>query len=182
MAKKRVATQKLYGTKQVAEILDIPEWRVKNFTEGGAYGLSPSQTIGSGRGSRRVYNENDVLRLAIANELVNCGFTPESVGRGVREIPESHLTDWYSPEIADKADGDDEWPYLYALVCTGGKWQEELLGKVEEWFKNGGISNNRAQHGVFILNFPMLLEDVIKRMNQKSVRDAKTNPQDGGKR
>ena len=81
----------LYGTSQVAEILNIPEWRVKNFSEGEAYRLPPAKQVGRGRGSRRLYEWTDIHRILIANELVEMGFSPETVGQAVREIPESKL-------------------------------------------------------------------------------------------
>ena len=91
MKAKRQSRAELYGTSQVAEILNIPEWRVKNFSEGEAYRLPPAKQVGRGRGSRRLYEWTDIYRILIANELVEMGFTPEAVGRAVREIPESKL-------------------------------------------------------------------------------------------
>ena len=85
MAKKEKRTeQQLYGTSQVARILDIPDWRVKNFSEGEAYRLPPSIQVGSGRGSRRLYTFEDVFRIAVADYLVKFGFTPEAVGRAIQ--------------------------------------------------------------------------------------------------
>ena|ERR1700730_12395069 len=101
--KRKQQSEKLYGTKQVAELLRIPDWRVKNFSEGGAYGLPPSQTVGTGRGSRRLYRESDVCRIAIANALVTVGFSPEAVGKAIREIPESTLIELFLDPV-----GDDE--------------------------------------------------------------------------
>src|SRR5215467_6344033 len=91
MAKRKDRIEKLYGTKQVAEILGIPDWRVKNFTEGDAYRLPKPQLVGSGRGSRRLYTLIDVGRIAIADALVNCGFSPEAIGEAIQEIPRSKL-------------------------------------------------------------------------------------------
>jgi hypothetical protein len=91
MKAKRHSRAELYGTSQVAKILSIPEWRVKNFSEGEAYRMPPAKQIGRGRGSRRLYEWTDIYRLLIANELVEMGFTPDAVGRAVREIPESKL-------------------------------------------------------------------------------------------
>src|SRR5207302_9816340 len=89
--KAKSRARELYGTKQVAEILSIPEWRVKNFSEGPAYGLPPAHRVGTGRGSRRLYGWGDIFRIAIAEHLVVCGFTAEAVGAAIREIPDSML-------------------------------------------------------------------------------------------
>ena len=91
MRSKKQSRTELYGTAQVAEILNIPEWRVKNFSEGEAYRLPPAKQVGRGRGSRRLYEWTDIYRMLIASELVDMGFTPETVGRAVREIPKSKL-------------------------------------------------------------------------------------------
>ena len=85
--------QSLYGTKQVADILQVPEWRVKNFSQGEAYRLPPSIQLGRGRGSRRLYDWKDVCRIAIANNMTNLGLAPEAVGKAIKEIPESKLVE-----------------------------------------------------------------------------------------
>ncbi len=82
----------LYGTRQVAAILALPEWRVKNFTEGAVYGLLPAEQRGKGRGSRRLYAIRDIFRIGIADELLTFGFAPDAVGEAVRKIPDALLT------------------------------------------------------------------------------------------
>ncbi len=100
MKEKKQSRQELYGTKEVAQILGIPEWRVKNFSEGAAYRLPPAHQVGSGKGSRRLYGWEDIFRMGIADQLVNFGFTPESVGAAVREIPESVLGPYHANLLA----------------------------------------------------------------------------------
>jgi hypothetical protein len=91
MARRRKSPRVLYTTKDVAKMLGVDNWRIKNFSEGGTYGLPPAMHVGQGRGSRRLYDKSSICRLLIANEMVECGFTPEAVGRAIREIPESKL-------------------------------------------------------------------------------------------
>src|SRR5215470_3930259 len=91
--------RELYGTKEVALILGIPEWRVKNFTEGAAYRLPAAHQVGSGKGSRRLYGWSDIFRLGIAVRLVNFGFTPVTAGAAIVEIPASTLAP-YSAMLA----------------------------------------------------------------------------------
>jgi DNA-binding transcriptional MerR regulator len=107
---KRKEPEKLYGTKQVAEILGIPDWRVKNFTEGEAYRLPKPQLVGTGRGSRRLYTITDICRIAIANQLVECGFSPEAIGDAIEEIPRSLLTRLPDPFKPDPFKDDEEPP------------------------------------------------------------------------
>jgi hypothetical protein len=78
-------TNELYSTKQVAAMLEIPVWRVKNFSEGKAFRLPPSIQVGTGRGSRRLYDWKDVCRIAIADKLTMIGFTPKAVGMVIEE-------------------------------------------------------------------------------------------------
>lgn len=179
MARKRKPAPQLYGTKQVAEILGIPEWRVKNFTQGDAYKLPLPRTLGTGRGSRRLYDENDVLRLAIANELVNCGFTPEAVGQAVREIQESRLKNSYAHEIADD---ENPQPYWYVLTCTGNNWEVKTLAEVMDDIYQRDFFYNQTDHGFFVLHFPKLLEGVTKKMNEMSQPKAKETQEAKGDR
>src|SRR5581483_1392422 len=125
MGAKKSAPAELYGTKQVAAILGIPEWRVKNFSEGAAYRLPPAHRVGTGRGSRRLYGWEDIFRIAIAAHLVACGFTAEAVGMAVREIPESTLGP-YEEMLRTQNPGTEgilsakETPLL---VCERGRWR-----------------------------------------------------------
>lgn len=164
MPRRKKTAPRLLGTKQVAEILEIPEWRVKNFSEGGAYGLPPTQTVGSGRGSRRLYNTTDICRLAIANELVNCGFTPEAVGRAVREIPESLLDDPVWPDDSDLDDDDEEREYPMMLVYMRGKWKVRRPGELSALALDKYVEWNSESTGMFMLNFGSLLSKVATKI------------------
>jgi hypothetical protein len=173
MAKKQEPKPPLYGTKQVAEILGIPEWRVKNFSEGDAYGLPPSQSVGSGRGSRRLYDANSVYRLAIANELVNCGFAPESVGRAIREIAESKLSlrpgDTRRP---GEAKDEPEWE-LPILTCWRGRWNVQKQGEIPDESNESIYQLLATEGGHFYLNFPVLLKGVSEKMEAVTAPHAK---------
>lgn len=108
------AAPALFSTRQVAEMLGIEMWRVKNFSEGEAFRLPPTMLVGRGRGSRRLYDKKDVYRILIANEMTMMGFTPQAVGAAIREIAESRLV-------------PDEGADSLALVMErggtrGGKW------------------------------------------------------------
>ena len=158
MRRKR-ASEKLYGTKQIAELLKIPDWRVKNFSEGGAYGLPPSQTVGTGRGSRRLYRESDVCRIAIANALVTCGFGPDAVGRAIRELPESTLTESFVAEPDDESEPEPE-ESKPVLVCRGGEWRLRNAGQLED-LVDEEMENQGAKEGLFILNLSSVLFGLV---------------------
>lgn len=71
---------KLYSTGQVADMLSIPIWRVKNFTEGKAFGIEPTQVIGEGHGGRRLYDDKAVRKISTAALLTQAGLRPEIIG------------------------------------------------------------------------------------------------------
>ena len=167
MRRKR-QSEKLYGTKQVAELLKIPDWRVKNFSEGDAYGLPPSQTVGTGRGSRRLYRESDVCRIAIANALVTFGFGPETVGKAIRGIPESALIEPYAFDNPDDEQEDDSEQSKPVLVCRGGEWRLKNAGQVEDLVEEQ-MESLEAKEGLFILNLSNVLLGLVERLRGELV-------------
>jgi hypothetical protein len=150
MPEKRNFERELYGTKQVAELLNIPEWRVKNFAEGKAYGLRPTQKIGSGHGSRRLYDVLGLRRLAIASDLVDAGFTPEAVGRALRVVRDDDLGS-FEEFLGTRAAKLEKLPLL---VCEKGEWAVQNAKEVEETFEARFKFVSGWDHGgVFVLNF-----------------------------
>lgn len=75
-----------YGTAEVAEILDVEMWRVKNFALP-TYGLEPTVKA-AGRGSRRYYGFDAVLRLAVANELYRAFLSAEAIKAAIEAVDE----------------------------------------------------------------------------------------------
>lgn len=170
--------RRLYGTKEIAEILNIEEWRVKNFSQGAAYGLPPTQLLGKGgRGSRRLYSFQDFLRIAIASELEKCGFDPKAVGQGVAAIPQSKLESW----AAEVEKGPEA-----LLVCRGGKWQVMKPSTLKKSIREE-VDYPCGGTGLFILNYPALLCSAVEaemRMAAGEERRGKrqTKKAKGGKR
>jgi hypothetical protein len=163
--KKDEKKSRLLATKQVAAVLGIPEWRVKNFSEGGAYGFSPSQVVGQGRGGRKLYSLADTARLAIANELVNYGFTAEVVGRAIREIPESKLIRFWEVLIEPLSRGKSQKQALQQLpflVLGKTGWRLKKAVEVRRLLKNvlDNVGGLQEQQGLFILDFTDLLATV----------------------
>jgi len=167
--------QELYGTKQVADILGIPEWRVKNFSEGAAYRLPPALQVGSGHGSRRLYGWEDIFRLGIANRLVNFGFTPESVGAAIREIPESSL--WHYAPTHDGRERQLKSKETPLLVQLGGAkfsgiWRVMKASEVQgEWIKtaqHGGAAEDKRSvtEQLFVLNIANVCDSIFEALNR----------------
>lgn len=163
--------EKLFGTREVALIVGCPEWRVKNFAQP-AYGLPPSQILGGGgRGSRRLYNSLDVKRVQIADALVRCGFAPDAVGAGVREVPESFLKGWRASEnellLSEDLD-ETARAELPLLVAQAGEWRIEKAGKVSALLTAVKAPSNRdfppdTEGNLFVLNVVSLLHRMFWR-------------------
>jgi hypothetical protein len=181
MKEKSQSRQVFYGTREVAQILGIPEWRVKNFTEGAAYRLLPSYRIGSGKGSRRLYVWSDIFRMGIAERLVNFGFTPDSVGLAIREIPDSILSPYrdlleaHGRQMRDQLKST-ETPLLVQLGRTklSGIWRVMTASEGHrEWIRtvtNGGAAGDRqsAREQIFILNIANVCDSIFEALYRYS--------------
>jgi DNA-binding transcriptional MerR regulator len=80
-----------FGTGEAAEILGIPIWRLQKFLDSRQYNLSPEGKLGSGRGSRRVFSQEDLHRIALANWLVKDGFAPQFIGSVVQQLNDNEV-------------------------------------------------------------------------------------------
>lgn len=153
----------LYRTSDVATILGTEEWRVKNFSKGDAYKLPASLKVGAGRRKLPLYNFDALLRMAIADELVSCGFGPEAVGNAMDAISERQLTSWTDEIAASAAEGrEPDWRVLPVLVGLRGKWVVEKGKQFEE----RALGYGGECRGTFVLNFPSLLEQVVKKITE----------------
>jgi hypothetical protein len=80
-----------FGTGDAAEILGIPIWRLQKFIDSRQYNISPEGKLGQGRGSRRVFSQEDLHRIALANWLVKDGFAPQFVGSVVQHLDDNQV-------------------------------------------------------------------------------------------
>ena len=156
----------LYGTRQVATILGIPEWRVKNFTEGEAYGLSPSIQVGSGRGSRRLYGREDIFRIGLADTLVKFGFAPDAVGEAVREVPETVLKSYavlrnaslehklYRKDTHLLVNSDGQWKLRMGYEALADSWQQTLQAE-------GSI------RALFVIDLAKVFDTILSRLQKQ---------------
>ena len=157
----------LYGTKQVAEILGIPEWRVKNFTEGEAYRLPPAHRVGSGRGSRRLYDWSDIFRIGLAEQLVKAGFTAEAVGQAVREVPESTLAPYGatlragSPYKAENLKPKD----TPILQRTRSVWRVVMAPEAQTEFRKMA-RHGQSSAGVFAINLATVCDAIFRNLER----------------
>jgi hypothetical protein len=166
MKPKKLSQKELYGTKQVAEILGLPEWRVKNFSEGPAYRLPPALRLGSGRGSRRLYGWGDIFRIAIAEHLVACGFTAEAVGEAIGEIPASMLGPYEEMLLVEDPESEGRLPAreTHLLVSVGGKWRVRRASEMGATVKQT-LRHTQSAAGLFALNLPTFCDRIFKKLN-----------------
>jgi len=160
--RRKKTTNELYGTKQVATILGVPEWRVKNFSEGRAYRLPPSIRAGSGRGSRRVYGWSDIFRIGLADRLAKFGFTPESIGDAVREVPESLLTP-YAAFLYDRPDPKLSKKETPLLVNLGVQWRVKKATEVQRDLSQT-LEHEGSSRGLFIVNLANVFDAIFSRL------------------
>jgi hypothetical protein len=75
-----------FGTGEVAEILNVPIWRLQKFLDSPRYQLKPDGRLGQGRGSRRTFSTEDIYRIAITARMAADGFTATFVGSMLEQI------------------------------------------------------------------------------------------------
>jgi len=81
----------IFRAGDVEEILGIERWRLAKFLTGKQYRLSPSAQIGRGPKPWRIFSHQDLYRLAIANRMVEDGFTAKFVSMVLQEIEDREL-------------------------------------------------------------------------------------------
>jgi DNA-binding transcriptional MerR regulator len=66
---------------QMTEIVGMNADKVKNWMAGHPFAFKPSAQAASGKGSRNIYNRNDLYLLGVANEFSKAGFAGKAIGR-----------------------------------------------------------------------------------------------------
>ncbi len=110
---------------QAADILGMPQSRLKNWTNGRPLKISPS--IGAqGTGSRNLYDRSDLYRLAVASQLNQDGFA----ARAIQLILDQLGTDFGASKFAlvTTGDGRPQWKkggQLHVQVVSSTKPAQE---------------------------------------------------------
>ena len=71
----------LFTIGQMTEIVGMDSDKIKNWMAGKPFTFKPSAMLASGKGSRNIYNLQDLYLLAVANEFSNAGFAGKAIGR-----------------------------------------------------------------------------------------------------
>jgi len=82
-----------FESNDVVKIVGIRPIYLNKFVERKLYGIEPSVRAGAGRGSRRWFNVDDVLGIALVWWLFEAGFRTEVIKRLLREIGKSKTAD-----------------------------------------------------------------------------------------
>jgi hypothetical protein len=81
--------RKIFTTEEVAALIGLsPEdtWRVTKFIKSREYGIKPAITMGSGHGSRRLYDIENVCEIGLALRLLEAGLRPQVIGHVLKEV------------------------------------------------------------------------------------------------
>ncbi|MDA1316190.1 MAG: hypothetical protein O2968_22965 [Acidobacteria bacterium] len=72
---------RVFQATEIASIIRMPSSRISKFAETAAYGLKPSVSHGGKQGTRRLYSQTDLLRIAVAWWLYQGGLRAQVIDR-----------------------------------------------------------------------------------------------------
>lgn len=110
-----------YGTSEVALILGTDDWRIRNFASD-VYGFEPTVKA-TGRGTRRYYGFEALLRLAVADELYSVGFGPDAIKGAVQAIDDQKAIQKWSGSYDDRGKTKPLSLILGNGKNRNGKWE-----------------------------------------------------------
>jgi len=84
-APKGDTTVNVFTLGEVAEILEAPKSRIKNWTIGRPFKIVPKVRAFRGKGSRNLYSMQDVYLLALVSQLHNDGFSNNVIEHVIEE-------------------------------------------------------------------------------------------------
>jgi len=154
-----------YGTAEAALILETQQWRIKNFALP-AYGIEPTVKA-SGRGSRRYYGFDALLKLAVADVLYDAYLSPDGIKGAIAAI-ESHKS------IQRWMDSYDERGKAPALLLALSDKKNKETGKWERVWKVLDSKQASGEHSEFLdlglpaisMNLVELWESIVKRITE----------------
>lgn len=134
----------IFMLSEVAQILKMPESRIKNWTIGRPLRIEP-WIVAHGKGSRNLHSAYDMYRLAIANQMSVGGATPRAIeallaGVGgtfgynvfaVLKGPTLGQETGLTIRVINRAGGADEcWKEVLAALKDSGVCQVVRVGSV----------------------------------------------------
>lgn len=80
---------------EMARVLEMPLTKAKNWTNGRPLWITPSIKAASGYGSRKLYSEDDLYLMAVADALSKSGMAANAIKLLLDALP----TDWRKAEV-----------------------------------------------------------------------------------
>jgi hypothetical protein len=77
----------IFELSSVARILKVPSSRIKNWSIGRPFRVIPALRAARGKGSRNLYNLENVRQLALISQLTDNGLTPRVIEHVLKLIP-----------------------------------------------------------------------------------------------
>lgn len=155
------ARPRIYRTNDVAAILGVEVWRVKNFVQGKSFGLFPNEQTDEKpgkRGKQRQFSFEDLMRIDLANALSVAGFTPEVTGAALLKVTATEVRRWVNSYTADASRES------VMLVQMSGKWK--VLNETET--KAAFADASDGYDGFFSLNLAELWEATVRSIDRLS--------------
>ncbi len=152
---------RIYRTNDVAAILGVEVWRVKNFVQGKSFGLFPNEQPDEKpgkRGKQRQFSFEDLMRIDVANALCISGFTPEVTGAALLKVTATEVRRWANSYSADAS----REPVM--LVQMSGKWK--VFNRTEA--KAAFADATDGHYGFFSLNLTELWESTVRSIDRLS--------------
>jgi hypothetical protein len=145
-----------FGTGEVAEILNVPIWRLQKFLDSPSYRLAPGGRLGHGRGSRRTFSTEDVYRIAIAARMVGDGFAAPFVGSILEQFEDYDFHPGHDSE-------GNEVSARFGLFGLG----RNAEGKPELKFYDRPQTLGQKDYPYYVLDAGELIAEVDKRIAER---------------
>jgi hypothetical protein len=142
-----------FTTGQASEILGIDTWRLQKFLDSPTFKLRPNRLVGpAGRGSRRIFRDTDLYRIAIAARMTEDGFTAAVAADAASQLDKVDVS---GSDVQGRSQD-----YVLCLVRTKGRPQAEVLYDMK---------SAKSREGCYYqLRLSEVLKPIRKRVNEYS--------------
>jgi DNA-binding transcriptional MerR regulator len=142
-------TVNVFTLGEVAEILEAPKSRIRNWTIGRPFKIVPQVRAFRGKGSRNLYSMQDVYLLALLSQLHNDGFSNKLIEHVIEEAA-------LRPKLGP----------IHAIILrrSEGKWTARFFTGDFDWDR---IKQMAAEwRGFYFLHLSALLNRVNERVTK----------------
>jgi len=183
--------QKVFTTEDVVALLGLgaeDTWRVTKFIKSREYGIEPAMIVGSGHGSRRLYDIENVCEIGLALRLLEAGLRPRVVGQVLKEATEysalaprlkvekelAHLrlAVLFAPRPGKPLDASR---IRYVNFVNGFREVEDVIGTIEEGLKAKGLPDVDllVNYDVLLVAVGLMFQGIRERLETMQKESAK---------